>query len=67
MSHKTNLLKHLQKNGNITSIEAFKKWEMTRLADVVFRLKKDGHVITTTLVPNKGHSGKHAVYTLVEG
>jgi hypothetical protein len=66
MSHKTTLLNYLQKHGSITSMKAIKKWEMTRLADVVFRLKKDGHVIITTLVPNKRRSGNHAVYTLQE-
>jgi len=40
---------HLQKKP-ITSWEAITKYRVTRLADVIFKLKKRGHNIVTWMV-----------------
>lgn len=41
------VLEHLQTNTGITSFEAFAKFGATRLSDIVYRLKKQGHSIVT--------------------
>ena len=49
MSKSNQILMHLQKKP-ITSWEAIMKYRVTRLADVIFRLKKQGHNIVTWMV-----------------
>jgi hypothetical protein len=49
MSKSNQVLMHLQKKP-ITSWEAITKYRVTRLADVIFRLKKRGHNIVTWMV-----------------
>jgi hypothetical protein len=39
---------HLYEKGNITSLEAIKLYNATRLSDVIFKLKQKGLDITTT-------------------
>jgi hypothetical protein len=39
---------HLIKKRSITSWDAITKYHATRLADIVFRLKQKGWIITTT-------------------
>lgn len=36
---------HLFKNRKITSIEAFQKWNATRLSAIIFNLRKKGYKI----------------------
>jgi|MDTB01.3.fsa_nt_gb hypothetical protein len=36
---------HLLKNKKITSIEAFKKWNATRLSSIIYNLRKKGYKI----------------------
>lgn len=45
MSKQEKILKHLEKFGSITSIEAFEQYKVTRLSAVIFELRK-AHVIT---------------------
>lgn len=49
MSKTNQILMHLQKRP-ITSWEAITKYRVTRLADVVYRLKEKGHNIVTLMV-----------------
>jgi hypothetical protein len=49
MSKSNQVLMHLQKKP-ITSWEAIMKYRVTRLADVIFKLKKKGHNIVTWMV-----------------
>jgi hypothetical protein len=49
MSKSNQVLMHLQKKP-ITSWEAITKYRVTRLADVIFKLKKRGHNIVTWMV-----------------
>ena len=41
-THKTRLLNYLKEFGSITSLEAIRDLGNTRLADTIFRLKKEG-------------------------
>ncbi|MBO7712535.1 MAG: hypothetical protein J6S85_03145 [Methanobrevibacter sp.] len=43
----TEVLKYLQKNKSITSIEAIDKFGATRLSDIIFRLRDKGYNIVT--------------------
>ena len=43
----TEVLKYLQKNKSITSMEAIDKFGATRLSDIIFRLRGKGHNIVT--------------------
>ena len=44
------ILGHLKKHGNITSMEAFKKYSATRLSAIIFRLREEGFDIDTRKV-----------------
>lgn len=66
-TQKQQILKHLQdhKKG-ITQAEAAQLYNCWRLADVVFRLKReDGFSILTIDEPNKSRHGTHARYVLM--
>lgn len=43
--HKERLLKYLQQNGKITTIEAIEKLRNTRLSEYIRQLRKDGYII----------------------
>jgi hypothetical protein len=47
MEQKQIIAAHLKKHGRITSLEAIKLYTVTRLADVIYKLKKDGYDIYT--------------------
>ena len=48
MTNKTNeVLKHLQREKSITSIEAIKYYGATRLSAIIFKLKNNGYNIIT--------------------
>lgn len=55
---------HLIKKRSITSWDAITKYHATRLADIVFRLKQKGWIITTT-TERRGDM-TWARYTLVQ-
>ena len=44
------VLNHLQLHGSITSLQAILWLKAMRLADIVYRLKKQGHIIKTEMV-----------------
>ena len=41
------ILGHLKRYGNITSMEAFQKYSVTRLSAIIFRLREEGFDIDT--------------------
>ena len=45
------ILNHLQTYGSITSMEAIKKYNCTRLSHYILLLRKDGHNIIGMRVP----------------
>lgn len=52
------VLNHIRSFGSITSQEAIYQYGITRLSDVVFKLKKDGYNIKSKLVEVKNRYGK---------
>ena len=48
---KQRVLDYIRETGSITPLEALKELGVMRLSDVVFKLKKDGYLIKTELVP----------------
>ena len=62
------VLEHLRAYKHITSMEAFTMYHITRLAAVVFRLRKMGYTIITTECVGKNQYGlyRYADYTLEE-
>ena len=62
-TQKEAILEYLKEHGSITPLEALDKFGCFRLSAVIFELREDGYVITTTL--NEGEK-KYAIYTLLE-
>ena len=61
------VLEHLKKHGHITSMEAIMNYHITRLASVIFRLRKLGYDIDTIEKNGKNEYGAYtyADYVLV--
>lgn len=57
------VLNHLKHEGAITSMMAFSKYSITRLAARVKELRDQGYEINSRMVYS-GNSGKYAEYTL---
>ena len=67
MTQKDMVLRHLQDFGSITSMEAFNDYGITRLSDVIFRLRNEGFKINTNDETRKNRYGvltTYARYTL---
>ena len=67
-TQKERVLQYIQDMGSITSWEAIKVFGITRLADVVFRLKKVGYSFSTETVTKTNRYGdkvSFAKYSLV--
>lgn len=62
MTKKDNVLQHLQTEKSITSLEAIYKYHATRLADIFYKLKKEGHIITTETIQAKDKKTHYAKY-----
>lgn len=63
------VLDYLQENTGITTFEAFTKFGATRLSDIVYRLKKQGHNIVTVNREQEDRYGNKVTfceYRLVE-
>ena len=64
---KERILRHLRDYGSITSWEAIREYNCTRLSHYIYLLKRDGYSITATNVPftNKyGEKSHFARYRL---
>lgn len=69
INNEKRVLQHLQKNGSITSYEAFEMYGITRLSAAIFNLRRSGHNIPARYKTVKTRYGRHAtiaVYTLIE-
>lgn len=55
------VLRHLRRR-HITAMDAFRKYNITRLEDVIHKLRRRGHVIVTEL--RKGNGTRYAIYRL---
>lgn len=57
------VLNHLQENKKgITSMEAFKKYGITRLSGTIYNLKHDGYNIRTTSETKKNRYGQSCTF-----
>lgn len=61
MTQKEKILEHLKKYNEITSMEAFQKYKITRVGAVIDTLRKEGYDIETKR-PKKGNYG---IYVLL--
>ena len=62
------ILEHLQEHGSITSMEAYDRYQCTRLAHYIYLLRKDGHTILNEDISFihsiTGRKGQYAKYIL---
>lgn len=61
-TQKETVLEYMKKHREMTSIQAIKKYGITRLAAHINRLRNDGYKIDTVRVQNA--KGQHALYRL---
>lgn len=54
-SQKNKVLAHLKMYGEITTMEAFEKYKITRLSELIRLLRKE-HTIVTVMVRRKGEN-----------
>lgn len=64
MTHTQIIKEHLAKYGTITSIEAFERYGITRLAATIFVLKRAPHKLVITAEDCEGTNryGRHVTY-----
>jgi len=55
-SQKYRILRHLKKHRRITSMEAFRKFNATRLSGIIYNLREDGFNINTERIVKNGKS-----------
>ncbi len=68
-SKKSEVLRHLQEKGSITSLQAIELYGATRLSDIVYKLKKEGYDIITeynNTLDKYGNRCNFANYVLVK-
>lgn len=56
------VLKYLQEEGSITSMDAIREFGATRLSAIIFNLKKDGYIIRTETETSKNRWGDKVTY-----
>lgn len=67
---KVRVLQHLKSHGSLTSMEAFEKYGITRLAAVIFDLRELGNDIRTLDMEGQnryGEATRYAKYVLCGG
>lgn len=62
MTQEMQVLKHINRYGKITSMKAFQKYGITRLAARIYTLRKKGYAIKTATNRN-GRAG-YAIYSM---
>jgi hypothetical protein len=62
--NKSKKVEKVLQNKSITSLEAFEEFRATRLADIVYKMRKRGHNITTEMVEINGI--RFAKYRLIK-
>ena len=51
------VLRHLTERGNITSLQAFREYGITRLSAIIFNLRADGYNIVSEFITRKNRYG----------
>lgn len=67
MSHSEMILRHMERFGSITALEAMQEYGIMRLGARIWDLRNAGHDITSELVAGQNRYGEtthFAVYTL---
>lgn len=64
ISQQEMVLSHLQRWGSITSVKAFKRYGITRLAEYIRRLREDGYNIETTYQKKHKKIDPYCTYVL---
>lgn len=59
------ILAHMKERGTITNMESFGVYHVSRLSDVIMKLRHAGYNIITTMKED-GVGGKYASYKLVQ-
>ena len=54
--------KYLRNNHSITSVEAYEMFGITRLSDIIFKLRNMGYKIQTVSVKGKNRYGRPCYY-----
>ena len=62
MSQEIKVLNHIKRHKKISSMQAFSKYNITRLAAVVYNLRAKGYAIKTDIVTKANSS--YAVYSM---
>lgn len=59
------VLAELLAGNEVTSLDMFRKYLITRLSSIIFNLHRKGFIISATLVGNKygGHYAKYSILT----
>ena len=68
-SQNTDVLNHLKKYKEISPMEAFQKFRITRLAAVIYELRASGYDIETVMIETRtryNRTCKYALYVLKE-
>jgi hypothetical protein len=63
-TQKEEVLLHLITYGTITSFDAIKEYNITRLADKIYSLRKEGYNITSDLKKFKNRYGNTSNYSI---
>lgn len=64
-TQKALVLEHLRKRGSMTTLTAFKLYQVCRLSQRIIELERDGHVINH--IPVFKNNRRYMSYSLVEG
>jgi hypothetical protein len=62
MSQEIKVLNHIKRYKKISSMQAFSKYNITRLAAIVYNLRAKGYAIKTDIVTNA--KSTYAVYSM---
>ena len=58
-TQKDAILWHLANYGQITSWESIQQYGATRLADIIYKLRKEGYHIEATIIKTKNRFGRN--------
>jgi hypothetical protein len=66
MSQLKTIKKHLLQKGSITSLEAFRRYKITRLSARIYDLREQGMRIKTIMQGSEFESQSYAKYHLID-
>lgn len=62
MTQKETILNHLKEYGEVSSNKAWALYGITRLSDIILKLRRDGHDIATVNTTSRNRYGKYVHY-----